>query len=112
MSLSSTTDSERRVGSLYGTVAIHWLNASLLFSALTLMLGCAFYIRDRMHDARMLATYNPDAIKSMTAGDARAMFSDFWVLSKREVSRPWIGFSEPPFHRGRIHIDPDDPLPL
>ena len=96
----------------YSAIAIIWLNANILFLVVCVALGVAFSVKDRLHANSGDRLANTQAIHSMAARDAERVFHDFSLISRTPVSRPWIGFSEPPWHSPSINIDQADPVPV
>lgn len=96
----------------YWFTAANWLNAWILLALLTLALGGIFHLVDRARDARVLRSYNTRAIRSLSATQAADLFEEFWRQVGSSVNRPWVGFSELPWHSQRVNVDASDPLPI
>ena len=50
----------------------------------------------------------------MAAAEVKAFFAEFVRLAERGIytHRPWVGFSERPFHSAKLNIDDAVPLPV
>jgi lysophospholipase L1-like esterase len=97
---------------VYLGVAVTWLNACAFFVVVCIALEAGFFIRERvrMRTDPGAGSWNPRAMHSRSGRDSQEVFRECELLTS--VSRPWIGFSEPPTHSRWVNIDPADPVPI
>jgi len=101
-----------RLWGIYLATAIHWLNACLLFAMVTAFIGVGFFVLDKLRARGAESLYNTSAVHSLRADDAKKVFREFQRIGTTESSRPWIGFSEPPWHSQWVNIDSAEPVPV
>lgn len=105
-------NSERRILAVYRAVALHWLNAWVMFALIIALSFAAAFAIDRWrsgHDPQNV--YNALAVSSLPAPEAEALFPHFEKLRESIVYRPWIGYSELPMHAAHLNIDDGTPVP-
>jgi len=102
----------RRFWGIYIATAIHWLNACLLFAVVTAFISVGFFVLDKLRARGAESFYNARAVHSLGADDAKKVFREFRRIGTTENSRPWIGFSEPPWHSQWVNIDTAEPVPV
>jgi hypothetical protein len=102
-----------RLHRAYTTVALHWLNATLLFVAVIAASAIVVAIADAVRPSYTWR-YNPLALKRSTAAQAREIFADFGELNGTIglTYRPWVGLSEREVHYARVNVDAAEPLPV
>jgi hypothetical protein len=98
----------------YKTIALHWLNTTLLLVALVAGASLFFRVLDTLRPARYVWRYNAEALKSVRRAEANEIFERFAGLNNKIglTYRPWVGLSERPVHYPRVNVDADDPLPI
>src|SRR5258706_6370694 len=93
-------------------IAITWLTTCLLFAGFTCATALFWSYVDGRHDRRAVYSMNLGAMKTVTALEAERMIYVSAGLDRLAVDRPWLGFSEGPYHNGRFNIDAANPLPV
>jgi hypothetical protein len=105
-----------RLKSSYVTIAVIFLNSSLLF--LFLVGACYVYLWIRPPYKREPSSYSKAArtraIHTLSPSAARECFSSFQKLDldMAYVYRPWVEFSDRPYRSACLNVDDADPLPL
>lgn len=92
--------------------AVIWLVACGLFAFYCAVTTAFYSWRQRRDDDRLLAAMNLEALHTLPARDARAVVAQFVALGGRALTRPWLGYSEAPYHGRGVNIDAFEPLPI
>ena len=93
-------------------IAITWFTTCLLFAGFTCATALFWSYVDGRHDRRAVQSMNLGAMKTVSSQEAERLMYVSAGLDRLAVDRPWLGFSEGPFHNGRFNIDAASPLPV
>jgi hypothetical protein len=103
----------RKLAAAYSTIAVHWLNSTILLVLVLVLLTTVFRWWEQ---EQPIVEFNPSALKWMPADEAEEMFGNFQNLKGKDDSfwayTPWVGFAEGPVELPHLNIDPAEPVPI